>query len=157
MFYKKAILTIIGLMIFIFFIQAIVGFYKKSSLVKQQGVSIGVIYPEPEIIKMIPKEHSTQNKRYFSEFDKLSKELSSANDNKKRLSKPTMKNIQIALRNAGFNPGTIDGRNGPKTKEAIKLFQKKFGLGIDGMVGPKTWELLGKYLRVSSKSKKVSN
>ena len=56
------------------------------------------------------------------------------------------KDIQRALKNAGFDPGTIDGKLGPKTKQAIVDFQKEKGLKPDGKVGPKTWAELEKYL-----------
>lgn len=54
--------------------------------------------------------------------------------------------IQIALKNAGFYQGAIDGKIGPKTKEAIKAFQKANGLNPDGIVGRRTWEKLSKHL-----------
>ena len=56
-----------------------------------------------------------------------------------------MKEVQIALQNAGFYKGKIDGVKGKSTKKAIKEFQKANGLKADGKVGSKTWELLSKY------------
>ena len=56
------------------------------------------------------------------------------------------KDIQRALKNAGFDIGTIDGKIGPKTKKAIENFQKSKGLKADGKVGPRTWAELEKYL-----------
>lgn len=56
------------------------------------------------------------------------------------------KDIQSALRNAGFYDGKIDGIKGEQTKKAIKDFQKANGLRDDGVVGPRTWELLSRYL-----------
>jgi len=60
--------------------------------------------------------------------------------------RPTVKEIQTALKNAGFDPGSFDGKIGPRTRQAIKDFQKSKGLVPDGAVGPKTWASLGKYL-----------
>lgn len=60
--------------------------------------------------------------------------------------KPAARDIQTALKNAGFDVGTIDGKMGPKTRQAIKEFQKAKGLVPDGTVGPKTWTQLSKYL-----------
>lgn len=56
------------------------------------------------------------------------------------------KDIQLALKNAGFYAGSIDGKIGPKTKAAVMEFQKAKGLKADGKVGPKTWAELEKYL-----------
>jgi peptidoglycan hydrolase-like protein with peptidoglycan-binding domain len=63
-----------------------------------------------------------------------------------KVMRPTMKQIQLALRNAGFDPGSIDGHKGKKTREAIKSFQRGNSLKPDGAVGKKTWELLSPYL-----------
>lgn len=60
--------------------------------------------------------------------------------------KPTVNEIQTALKNAGFYSGTVDGKSGPNTKKAIAEFQKSQGLVADGKVGPKTWDLLSKHL-----------
>ena len=56
------------------------------------------------------------------------------------------KQIQTALKRAGFYSGSIDGIIGPKTKLAIQEFQRAKGLSADGVVGPKTWAELEKYL-----------
>lgn len=58
-----------------------------------------------------------------------------------------IKKIQQALKNAGFYKGDIDGKIGPKTKMAIKAFQKSKGLIADGVVGQKTWDELSKYFK----------
>ena len=61
-------------------------------------------------------------------------------------SHPSIKQIQIALTNAGYNPGSIDGRMGRQTKEAIKAFQKANNLKENGKVDKKTWSLLKEHL-----------
>jgi len=60
--------------------------------------------------------------------------------------RPSAKEIQEALKNAGFYAGEVDGKLGPKSKAAVEDFQKANGLTADGKVGPKTWSLLGKHL-----------
>jgi hypothetical protein len=56
------------------------------------------------------------------------------------------KQIQRALKSAGFYEGTIDGKIGPKTKAAIIKFQKANGLKADGIVGKRTSAELNRYL-----------
>lgn len=61
-------------------------------------------------------------------------------------SRERIKQIQTALRNAGFYKGKIDGLTGPETKKATRAFQKSKGLHPDGVVGTRTWEKLREYL-----------
>ena len=65
------------------------------------------------------------------------------------ISKPSKKQIQQALKNAGFYQGAIDGRIGPKTRAAIQEFQKANGLKADGVAGSKTWSKLSPYADIS--------
>ena len=64
--------------------------------------------------------------------------------------KPTNKEIQQALKNAGLYDGKVDGHIGAKTKKAIEAFQTQNGLKADGKVGHKTWKALSVYLNKSS-------
>ncbi|MCC6759031.1 MAG: peptidoglycan-binding protein [Candidatus Omnitrophica bacterium] len=61
--------------------------------------------------------------------------------------KPTNKDIQQALKNAGVYSGPVDGSLGPKSKKAIREFQTNNGLNADGKVGPRTWKKLATYLQ----------
>ncbi|MFZ2385009.1 MAG: peptidoglycan-binding domain-containing protein [Candidatus Omnitrophota bacterium] len=69
-----------------------------------------------------------------------------AAEKKEVKSRPTFKQVQKALKNAGYNPGSIDGKFGRQTKEAIKDFQRANNLKPDGKVGKRTWKLLRKFL-----------
>jgi outer membrane murein-binding lipoprotein Lpp len=61
-------------------------------------------------------------------------------------SRPNIRQIQTALQNAGYDPGTIDGRMGRQTRDAIKAFQAANNISADGKVGKQTWRLLSVYL-----------
>ncbi|OIJ87697.1 peptidoglycan-binding protein [Streptomyces monashensis] len=50
--------------------------------------------------------------------------------------------LQCLLQRAGITPGGIDGSFGPLTEAAVIRAQKKFGLDVDGQVGPRTWAAL---------------
>ena len=64
--------------------------------------------------------------------------------------KPTKKDIQTALKNAGYYAGDIDGKFGPKTKKAVEEFQAANNLTVDGVAGPITCNLLKKYLNLET-------
>ncbi|MFD0305998.1 peptidoglycan-binding protein [Streptomyces sp. NPDC127119] len=49
---------------------------------------------------------------------------------------------QCLLRRAGISPGGIDGMFGPLTLRAVKSFQQRSGLVVDGMLGPRSWKAL---------------
>ena len=66
--------------------------------------------------------------------------------------KPSTKEIQQALKHAGFYQGAIDGKLGPQTREAIREFQRVHGLKDDGIVGKQTWAKLGSYGDLSAGS-----
>jgi len=69
---------------------------------------------------------------------------------KKSYSEPSVelspKQIQRALKKAGFYKGEIDGKVGSKTRAAIIKFQRAHGLREDGVAGKRTNEELRKYL-----------
>ena len=49
-----------------------------------------------------------------------------------------VKQIQTKLKNWGYYKGNIDGIYGSKTVKAVKDFQNKNGLEVDGNIGPIT-------------------
>ncbi len=60
-----------------------------------------------------------------------------------------MRDIQQALKNAGYYNGKVDGVKGKGTRRAIKDFQKANGLKADGVVGSRTWDLLSVHLNAA--------
>jgi len=49
---------------------------------------------------------------------------------------------QRALNKLGYAAGDVDGIFGARTARAVTAFQRKAGLKIDGVLGPKTWDAL---------------
>jgi peptidoglycan hydrolase-like protein with peptidoglycan-binding domain len=69
-----------------------------------------------------------------------------------RLDPPTIKNGasgdavklgQQLLTDFAYDPGAVDGSFGPKTEQAVRQFQTDFLLTVDGILGPKSWAMLG--------------
>lgn len=54
--------------------------------------------------------------------------------------------IQKALKGSGHYQGTVDGKIGPDTREAVRNFQRDNGLTPDGIVGKTTWNNLKTHL-----------
>lgn len=54
--------------------------------------------------------------------------------------------MQSRLRDWGYYRGPIDGIFGPRTAAAVRLFQRRNGLRVDGLVGRQTWAALGRPL-----------
>ena len=55
-----------------------------------------------------------------------------------------MKQAQLLLIERGYNLGICgaDGDFGTATYNAVRQFQQDWGLTVDGVIGPKTWEKL---------------
>lgn len=54
-----------------------------------------------------------------------------------------VKQIQTKLKRWGYYNGSIDGIYGSQTLSAVKWFQSKNGLAVDGIAGPKTLAAMG--------------
>jgi hypothetical protein len=57
--------------------------------------------------------------------------------------------LQVALRSTGLNPGPVDGISGPRTRRAVRSFQRARGITVDGLAGPQTRGALGRLGRPS--------
>jgi len=55
----------------------------------------------------------------------------------------SVRKVQQKLSSWGYLSGGVDGIFGPKTTSAVKYFQRKNGLAVDGIVGSKTLAALG--------------
>ncbi|RYZ05461.1 MAG: peptidoglycan-binding protein [Myxococcales bacterium] len=50
----------------------------------------------------------------------------------------TLDGVQTALKALGFDPGKVDGKDGPNTQNAVRQFQARATIKIDGIVGQET-------------------
>ena len=61
-----------------------------------------------------------------------------------------VRKIQTKLKNWGYYNGSVDGIYGWQTESAVRSFQKKNGLSVDGVAGTKTLNAMGIYSSSSS-------
>ncbi len=71
------------------------------------------------------------------------KEEKAAQTRRERTQYHLIKVVQRKLIELGYNPGPINGINGPQTKKAIMEFQRDQGIAVDGIPGPQTLKSLG--------------
>ena len=64
--------------------------------------------------------------------------------------------IQTKLKRWGYYTGNIDGIYGTQTVNAVKYFQRKNGLTVDGIAGPSTLRAMGIMTSTSSSSSSSS-
>ena len=62
---------------------------------------------------------------------------------KRGMTGDTIIQIQTRLKNWGYYDGAADGIYGSRTEEAVRWFQRKNGLSVDGQVGDQTLAALG--------------
>lgn len=77
---------------------------------------------------------SISDNAVYSSVETLSREGSRGDEVRK---------IQQKLKQWGYFKGSVDGVFGPQTKEAVKYFQRKNGLTVDGVAGPATLRAMG--------------
>ena len=139
---SKRTVVVLVVVISIFLLSSIVlAMGRKVKPAEQQPASLGTSQPEVELVK--PEQLETNPPITEEMKDKKPQETGV-----QLVGDQATKNrqIQAALKNAGYDPGTIDGKLGAKSKKAIKDFQTANGLKADGKVGAKTWAKLSTYV-----------
>ena len=130
---------------FVFLLGGCATAVKKSSDLEEQGLRNQISLLESQV--ELKDEEISELKDVIWELNQKQE----AKSVKVVDSKPSTKNIQMALSSAGFDPGKIDGKMGKRTREAVRAFQTANDLKVDGKVGKETWGLLQMFLEESIK------
>lgn len=67
------------------------------------------------------------------------------------------RDLQEKLSLLGYDPGAVDGRYGPKTREAVRLFQADAEIKVDGKVGPQTRKALDEAIDMGGRKPQQAN
>ena len=100
-----------------------------------------------KVLTGLVRRREEEHKLFLKEMEK--KDKMETKESKRGLLKQNDSGEEVArlqqkLYVIGYNPGTIDGKFGSRTKDAVKLFQADSGLLGDGVVGDNTWNALDK-------------
>ena len=138
---RKTVVVLVVVVAVFLLSSVVLAMGRKVKPAEQQPASLGTSQPEVELVKPEQLEPNPPITEEMKEKKPQEVATQLAPDEK-------TKNMQIqtALKNAGYEPGTIDGKLGAKSKKAIKDFQAANGLKADGRVGAKTWAKLSNYL-----------
>ncbi len=81
------------------------------------------------------KDTETKSNKKTDSTSKSSKSSTKKTKKKSTVSAKTIKKVQEALNELGYDCGEVDGKFGKKTKAALKKFQEDNGLKVDGNIG----------------------
>ena len=118
-------------------------------LVRLMAASVLVIgvAPAPALAGSASGSHvktPTPNKQYSTHVDRASAVvLALGSGYSSRGGAARVRALQRRLAGAGFAPGPIDGRYGPRTEQAVRSFQAAHGLGVDGIASAQILAYLG--------------
>lgn len=118
---------------------------------KVVGDTITVI--EGNYSQSVKRRNIRVNGKYIRGYGvpKYDKETAPAGDSKVTVTLSVLKKgakgeqvkaVQRMLYSMGYSIGSVDGDFGSKTDAAVRAYQKKKGLTVDGVVGQKTWNKL---------------
>ena len=108
-----------------------------------KGISLLIHQPTPAAVSPAWRSWSVTLRRKFSSVLVLVVLLAGAATAVHAASDPEVEAIQRALSERGFDPGKIDGAMGWRTRDAIRGFQRSFGLPDTGRADTATLEALG--------------
>jgi peptidoglycan hydrolase-like protein with peptidoglycan-binding domain len=83
-----------------------------------------------------PATHTNQQSARITHAGALVLTLGAGSRSRQRAARVRV--LQRRLAGAGYTPGPIDGRYGPRTEESVRRFQAAHGLPVDGIAGPLT-------------------
>ncbi|MDD2680008.1 MAG: peptidoglycan-binding domain-containing protein [Candidatus Omnitrophica bacterium] len=128
----------------------------SMSTVKQKDLEIQGLRNQVSVLETQTQSKDQEISNLKEALNKATEQLNTVEAGKEKAvlkvkPHPNMKDIQTALKNAGFYQGKIDGRRGQQTREAIKAFQRAHNLKVNGRVTKKTWTALNEYLNQKTK------
>jgi|GEM_PF-577422 len=107
----------------------------------------------PRVGKLLGASQIVVGSIEYSEEEKLKIKASLVSTRTVDSSWEPEKILQAKLADLGYYDGEIDGKIGPKSKAAIKKFQKDQGLTPDGIYGPKTESAIEREYKEKEKKK----
>jgi peptidoglycan hydrolase-like protein with peptidoglycan-binding domain len=110
----------------------------KLAIATIASMSLAAIATVPASAQLAPPSRYAQLQRTAAQpADQLNM------DAVQNLDQDNIRKVQQALQEKGFDVGPIDGILGPKTKEAVRSFQDRYGMKASGELDNQTLFALG--------------
>jgi peptidoglycan hydrolase-like protein with peptidoglycan-binding domain len=109
----------------------------KLAITAIASVGLVAIAAFPATAQLIPSNRYAQLQRTAAPADQLSMDVVPS------LDEDNIRKVQQALEEKGFDVGPIDGIVGPKTREAVRSFQDRYGMKASGEIDNQTLFALG--------------
>jgi cell division septum initiation protein DivIVA len=152
----KKLVGFSAVMLFLFSLSGCLTARKQSAIVESQEVKNQVSVLEAQIQSKDEEINSLREALTKAQSEAKPEATQEGSSKKNKIigeekSRPSGKHVQMALKNAGYNPGRSDGKLGKQSREALRAFQKANNLKETGKADKETWDLLKEYLHKKSK------
>jgi peptidoglycan hydrolase-like protein with peptidoglycan-binding domain len=124
---------------------AIEPFWKFAILGKEVLVKQLIIAVSLPVITILPATAQLTHSNQYAQLQQSTAQDASQMkmDAVPSLNQDGIRRVQQALQKRGFDPGPLDGILGPKTKEAVRNFQDRYGIKASGEIDNQTLFALG--------------
>jgi peptidoglycan hydrolase-like protein with peptidoglycan-binding domain len=124
---------------------AIEPFWRFAILGKEVLVKPLIIAVSLPVIAILPATAQLTHSNQYAQLQQSTAQDASQMkmDAVPSLNQDGIRRVQQALQKRGFDPGPLDGILGPKTKEAVRNFQDRYGIKASGEIDNQTLFALG--------------
>jgi peptidoglycan hydrolase-like protein with peptidoglycan-binding domain len=117
---------------------------RKSAMVAVSALALPLAFSLPALAQQSAQPgNASHQARPHQPMQQSNNNGQNSNDQAAQLKPDQVKNLQQALNSKGFHVGRVDGKLGPRTRQALTRFQKSQKLQQSGQPDGRTLQALG--------------